>query len=202
MSTTSGQTGRKTQSMHACSATEVRLGQMGIIKLKAYLYTVMFATWLTTKIGPLLEPIMAWCDFYGSDGRRAAKSQPTMKSPFCSSFSHSETSRLQVTSALSAVQGLCNHRRQKPLPPVCKCQTWLHSHMDSWRRGWGGVLPVSFALPHLLPGQDMSSRESWSCILHTDQVVTGHLLLPTEHLATNIIAAALTHDGPGPSWFH
>lgn len=32
---------------------------------------------------------------------------------------------------------MCNHSRQNPLPPTSKCQTWLHSHMDTSRSSAG-----------------------------------------------------------------
>lgn len=134
--------------------------------------------------------------------------------------------------SVSSSRVVSNHSRQKPLPPLCKCQTWLHSHMDTSRSSAGVQNEHGVVLPkHCVRGGGVvclvclstnisrprhvrhSTLGSTSSICHTDQVVIGHLLFITkspftEDLATNIVAQALTHDGSEefwrhwPSWFH
>lgn len=84
-------------------------------------------------------------------------------------------SRLGSFFYISSSRDVCKHSRHKPLPPLSKCQTWIHSHMDTSRSsagvlqwaggttaktlctmgGWEGW-PVWFTLLQTFSGQDMS----------------------------------------------
>ncbi len=131
------------------------------------------------------------------------------------------TSRFQVTFALSAVQGLCVTTVDRNLYPLCvsarqdSTPIWIPPGSQQGVQNEQGVLlpkqcvrgggVVCLVRPsaNISRPRDVSHspRGSTSSICRTDQVVTGHLLFITkslfteEDLATNIVAQALTHDG-------
>lgn len=86
------------------------------------------------------------CYKHGSEKEPAQQNHNKLWNCYASSITlvrqlvfSAKMSRLQVAFALSAVQGLCvTTADKKPLPPMCKCQTWLHSHMDTSRSSAGG----------------------------------------------------------------
>lgn len=135
------------------------------------------------------------------------------------STSWSPVSRLQVTSCVSSSGVVCNHSRQKPLPPLCMVPDMtplLYGYLQELSRGaevewWGGHLPkmcaqggvclfvclVCSSRHNSRPRHvRYSTRGSTCSICHMGQVVIRHVLLITESL----LAQELATDTGAGTW--